>query len=56
MGMPIRDPWLGGGGRADLGVVLIGGGTGNTYFWVRNVCGETPYGKDHGGGGSTTGW
>ena len=55
MGTPIVDPWAGGVTREDLGVVLIGDGTGNTPFGVRNVVDNPPYGKEP-GVGSTTGW
>ena len=33
----------------DLGAVIIGGVTGNTTFWVGNVGGDPPYGKEPGG-------
>ena len=43
------DPWVGGGGRADLGAVILGGGTGNNNFWVRNMGTDLLYGVEFGG-------
>ena len=52
---PIMDHWVGGGIPTDLGVVLLGVGTENNPFWVKNMGSDPPYGKTL-GGGSTTRW
>ena len=49
MDTPIADPWAGGSVHTDFRAVLLGDGTGNTPFWVRNLGGDPPYGKDPGG-------
>ena len=38
----IVDPWVGGGRHVDLGVVLLGVGTGNAPFRVVNVGSDPP--------------
>ena len=48
MSIYVTYPWAGGGRRADIGVVLLGSGTGKAPFWVVNVGGDPPYGKDPG--------
>ena len=45
----IMGPLAVGDGCSDLGAVLLGSGTSNTTFWVRNMGGDPPYGKDPGG-------
>ena len=45
----IMVPLTGGGGCSDIGAVLLDSGTSNTTFWVRNMGGDPPYGKDPGG-------
>ena len=56
MGLPIADPRLGGGRRADLGEVLPCGSPGNAPFWYGNVVRDPPAWKIlwGGGGGFTT--
>ena len=49
MGTPIVDPWVGGGGRADLGAGILGDGTGNNNFWIRNMGSDLLYSADSGG-------
>ena len=45
MGTSLADPRVEGGGRADLGAVLLGGSPGNAPFWVGDVSGDPLYGK-----------
>ena len=46
MGPSIVDPRSGGGGRADLRDVLLGGSPGDTHFRVGYMGGNPPYGED----------
>ena len=42
---PIKDTWEGGGGRADLRTVLLGGGTEKSPFRVGSMGDDLPYGE-----------
>ena len=48
MGTSLVDPRVGGGGRTDLGEVLLVSSPGGTPFRVRDVGGYPPYGEDPG--------
>ena len=45
----IADTYSVGGGHAVLRVVIIGGGTGNTSFWIRNMGSKPLHGEYPGG-------
>ena len=49
MGTTLTDLRVGGGGHANLGEVLLCGSKGVTYFWIRDVGGDPPYGEVPGG-------
>ena len=49
MDTPIADPWAGGSVHTDFRAVLLGDGTGNTPFWVRNLGGDPRMAKTLGG-------